>query len=198
MNGEFSTSKARKKYLSIMLEIEGRIQSIKDILNGNCRTTYLQTNIEFVALQLRQIFELIAFSSLVGHKQPYAAINTNISNLWRAKHILSKIENINPVFYPKPVIGVVNGKFKVVTGGYLTRKQLEKYYDLTSGFIHAENPFSYPKRSQKFYAKVPDIVKRIELLLDRHIVNFPSSESLYVFRVVENSTPLIRAYYLTK
>lgn len=198
MNGEFSKSRSRRKYLLTLQEINMRLESITDVLDKNCRTTYEQTNIEFVALQLRKIFELIVFSSMISHKQPYAVINPTMNQHWRAKKILSKIEAINPKFYPKPVSGVQNKKWKVVKGGYLTRKQLERYYDLSSGFIHAKNPFSLKKQSDSFYQNVPLIVQKIQLLLEQHIVTFPMGETLYIYRGSDSSGDFTRAIYLTK
>ena len=59
------------RYLRNMQIIKWRMKAIKDIRMNKCHTTYPATNVEFCALQIRKILELIAFSSLISDLDVY-------------------------------------------------------------------------------------------------------------------------------
>jgi hypothetical protein len=50
-------------YVKCMEEIKRRQFAIDEILGGNKATSFKYTNIEFIALQFRKIFELIILAS---------------------------------------------------------------------------------------------------------------------------------------
>lgn len=66
------------RYLRNMQIIKWRIRAIKDIRTRKCHTTYPATNIEFCALQIRKILELIALSSLISDLDVYRKKFNNI------------------------------------------------------------------------------------------------------------------------
>jgi hypothetical protein len=154
-----------------MSEIEKRLDVINGFTNKEINALYLQTTIESEALQLRKILELIAYASLITHKEDYKKIQDNITRLWRAKNIINQIEKLNPEFYPIPTSGLKNGKWNTLRGKFLTKKQFEYLYDECGKILHAKNPFSkLPQKSIAFHKKVPEYVFRIEKLLCQHRV----------------------------
>lgn len=178
-------SRIRKKYLWIMWEIDRRLKVLKALENGNADVLYLKAKVESEALQLRKILELIAFSSLVAHYEKYKEVRSEMDKDWHAKRIISKIELINPNFYPIPTRGCIEGWWHDVRGGYLTKKQFQTAYDLCGDMLHARNPFAKLNRSAIAFGKrVPDYIARIEKLLEQHRVILP--DNLGVIHVQSN------------
>lgn len=175
-------SRVRRKYLDLMWEAEKRLEVLNGFINKEISSLYLQTTIESEALQLRKVLELIAYASLVAHKEEYENVRNDISKDWHGSRILRKIEQLNPSFYPVPTNGVKNGKWKKLKGGFLTRKQFETLYDKCGNVLHSKNPFSkVSQRSLAFHKKVPDYVARIEKLLTEHTVKLVGGgDSIYV------------------
>ncbi|AVV35309.1 hypothetical protein C8233_01585 [Halomonas sp. SF2003] len=158
--------------------------------------TYLQVVIESEALQLRKILELLAYSSLVSHQDAYYKIRKNMASDWHAARILKNVAKINSEYYPVPVDGVKNGKWKKVRGGFLTKKQFMVLYDKCSDILHAENPFNKTKNSISFHDKVPHYIERIENLISEHYVKLAGDGYIHV--IVSPSTKgEITVRYLT-
>jgi hypothetical protein len=53
-------------YVRCMEEVKRRLHAIDEILVGSKTTSYKYTNVEFVALQFRKIFELIILATLAS------------------------------------------------------------------------------------------------------------------------------------
>jgi hypothetical protein len=169
-------SRARKKYLSLMWEIEKRLEVLKALISGEADVIYLKAQIETEALQLRKVLELIAYSSLVCHQEQYRAIREDIAKDWHAKRIVNKIKTINPRFYPIPTKGCFDGYWKDVKSGFLTLKQFQVAYDSCGDILHIKNPFSKVNKSATaFHKRVPEYIDRIEKLLSQHRVYLPDN-----------------------
>ena len=74
-------------YLSNMQKIKWRFNAISDIGSKKRTTTYNHTNIEFCALQIRKILELIAFSSLISDADIYKEKLEKVERMWNAEII---------------------------------------------------------------------------------------------------------------
>lgn len=167
-----------------MREAEKRLEVLNAFINKETNAVYLQTTIESEALQLRKLLELIAYASLVAHKDAYKSVRKDIDKDWHAKRILRKIESLNPNFDPIPTNGVSNGKWNTPRGGYLTRKQFETLYDKCGKILHSKNPFSNtPQHLLSFHKKMPNHVARIQKLLSEHRVRLASSNEMIHVRV---------------
>jgi len=193
------SSKARRKYLRLMWEVEKRLEVLNGFISGEIDSLYLLATIESEALQLRKILELIAFASLVTHKEAYESVRKDILKDWHAKRIMRKVENLNPDFYPIPTVGVRNGKWQNLRGGFLTRKQFESLYDRCGNILHAKNPFSkVSQHTLSFHNSVPDYVARIEMLLRDHRVRLIGARDEIRVSVPFFSQERIKIWFLTK
>ena len=159
-----------------MWEIEKRLEVLKALNSGEAHVIYLKAQIETEALQLRKVLELIAYSSLVCHKEQYRALREDIAKDWHAKRIVNKIKTINPRFYPIPTKGYFDGSWKDVNSGFLTLKQFQVAYDSCGDILHIKNPFSKVNKSATaFHKRVPEYIGRIEKLLNQHRVYLPDN-----------------------
>lgn len=189
---------ARKKYLGLMWEADKRLEVLNGFVNKEIHSLYLKATVESEALQIRKTLELIAYSSLIAHKDEYELIRNDISREWHATRILKKVESINPNFYPVPVYGASKHAWKLKRGGFLTKKQFITLYDRCGSILHAKNPFSTTsQRALSFHSKVPEYVSRITELLSEHTVKLAGvNRMLHVQVPVLQEEPL-RATFLS-
>lgn len=67
-----------QKYLQNLYDISKRMEVIGKHLSENFYTEYLITEVEFISLQFRKVFEHIALSSLVANKSEYSKVHAKI------------------------------------------------------------------------------------------------------------------------
>lgn len=173
----------RDRYAKLMWEARLRLEVVSDFLQGTASATYVQASIESMALQLRKLLELIAFSSLVSNRDAYEAVRSDIAKDWHANRILRRVESINPKFYPQPVDGFVGSKWKKVRSGFLTRLQFAELYDECGNILHVPNPLGRGRSSLVFQRKIPLYLCRLERLLSEHVVQLASSKELLWVKV---------------
>ena len=87
-------------YATCMEEIKKRTEAIRMIYDKKYSTPFPITNIEFMALQLRKILELIALGNLVANRKQYETVRKSFRTDWNAKPIIKTIKQINPNYFP--------------------------------------------------------------------------------------------------
>jgi hypothetical protein len=174
-----NNSQIRKKYLRLMWEVNKRLEVLKSLASEGINVLYPQVTIETEALQLRKVLELIAYSSLIAHKDLYQSARNDIGKDWHAKRIIKKVSSINPDFYPVPTKGFYDGKWNDLRGRFLTIKQFENLYDACGDMLHVKNPFSKISKSVfAFHKRVPKYIEKLEILLDEHRLALPENMGL--------------------
>lgn len=192
------TSTNRRKYLTLMSEIDRRLEVLRDFQSGTASTTYLQTNIESQALQLRKILELIAYASLLPNRKAYENARNDIQKDWHASRILRKIEALNPNFYPVPVSLTRGGEWKRKYNGFLTKNQFIVLYDRCGQVLHAKNPFSrVSQRSLAFEKHISEYASRIETLLSEHLIRLSTSHDWLYVKCPDNDAKQYYAAWLS-
>ena len=165
-----------QRYLASMNELSLRIDIVQSILKGFKTTGHSGADIEFIALQIRKILELIALASICVNLKSYAKARKSFSKDWKAKEILKIIERENPYFYPEPGIQKIDLKTRKVVeivmleeGSYLSRSEFESLYDKCCEYLHAKNPYDENKLE---YTNIKDYFtnkfERIKKLLNHH------------------------------
>lgn len=166
-------------YCDCMQQIRGRLQLIDGFITGNVSMQIQVADVEFQCLQFRKIFELIAFSSLAANRVEYAKLRPSFAKEWRARDILTRLEEIHPSFYPRPY-EKVDGSAVAVTSGFLTKEDLADAYDECSGAIHAFNPYSEGKLNANLTVECfREWFNRIASLLALHLINIAFTDHAY-------------------
>jgi hypothetical protein len=93
------------RYAALMEELKLRMDLITRLLSGKDKLPISPTY-EMIALQFRKMLELIAFGSLIANKKAYEAVHRRFAEEWNANRLLKQLENVNPSFYPVPVVQV--------------------------------------------------------------------------------------------
>jgi hypothetical protein len=174
-------------YIKCMEEIKRRLCAIDDILSGKVKTSFNYTNIEFVALQFRKIFELIVLATLASHEHYFEGLTRKLSKEWQVSKVVAIVSERNPDFFPKPIIREKSVEQEVidnwidVTEGFLTLDELIQAHGHIGGLMHADNPLRESARLEELEAQFPIWRARLVRLLNDHLIKFPDDRTvLYV------------------
>ena len=174
-----------RRYLRNMQIVKWRIKAIKDIRTNKCHTTYMSTNIEFCALQIRKILELIALSALISDVDVYREKLNKIEDMWNARLILQDIERVHPDFYPHPIDIPHDDKFRWDDKSlpYLTKEQLIIIYKKCGKILHEDSAFKDDKNMNSTYQEadkeINTWVNLIMNLLNTHVVHLYNQKDLF-------------------
>ena len=184
------------RYLRNMQIIKWRIRAIKDIRTNKCHTTYSATNVEFCALQIRKILELIALSSLISDLDVYREQLNDIEKKWNARLILQDIERIHPNFYPVPIEIDPDNKYRWLDKKtpYLTKEQFVSIYKKCGKILHEDSVFKDDKDMDSTYNQADEQINNWVLLimnlLNTHTVHLYNKKDLfYITMGGENDRP---------
>jgi hypothetical protein len=170
-----------------MEEIKRRQMAIDEILGGAKTTSFRYTNVEFVALQFRKIFELVIMATLASNIHFFEGLVRKLSKEWEVAKIVAIVGQKNPAFYPHPIDRVpsdvpgTKDKMVDVTSGFLTLDELKSAHGKIGALMHARNPYREMELVDQVEAHFYDWRSKIVRLLNNHIVRFPDNETfLYV------------------
>jgi len=183
------------RYRSGLMEIKRRMRVIDQIGKGELNIIYPATSVETAALQFRKVVELIAFSSLIAHKELYSETYEKFATHWNARLILQDLERINPNFYPEPILQVPSKREGIMhdlverPNDYLTKAQLISLYEECGGLMHAENPYGKKIDYDAFAAKTKNWRNRIVNLLNTHVVRLVDENQFWLFQMGTDKIP---------
>ena len=189
------------KYQNCMNEIVRRDLAIREILNENLTTSYPITNIEFMALQLRKILELIALANLVANIEQYEKARKSFMRDWNPKRIIDQISSLNDKFYPISIIRETdeNGdyKWKEKQEGILTKEDYFNCLNFTSELLHAKNPFSLSLKTtiEEYKISIFNYISKIAALLNEHIIYLVNGDILNCIMRSENTNKAHAIYF---
>ncbi|HXM22642.1 MAG TPA: hypothetical protein VN948_15400 [Terriglobales bacterium] len=179
-----------KKYCELMEEIKLRINVVEFFISGKGHALYEPPTLESTTLQLRKILELIAFGSLVANRDAYSEVYAKVSKSWNAGDLLRELEEINPDFYPVPVIQVSSkppGLFmehrKREPVDYLTKNDFREVYGRCGVMAHAANPYGKGIDYGYFKRQLPVWRKQIVNLLNGHEIHLLNDPGMYTIHM---------------
>jgi hypothetical protein len=171
-------------YSKCMEEIKRRQRAIDDILSGNQTTSFRYTNVEFVCLQFRKIFELIILASLASHSHMFEGLTRKLSKEWQIGKIIDLVKRRNAAFYPRPINRLpsdkpgVKDEWTEVATGFLTVEKLIAAHGLIGNIMHANNPYKEEFLLDGIEREFPTWREEVIRLLNNHLVEFPDDNSL--------------------
>lgn len=184
---------AIQKYCSLMEESKLRLNIVSAYEAGAFSVIYRATTIESIYLQFRKILELIALGSLAANEKLCRQIYPNLGTFWNAKRILADIEQINPQFYPQPIIEQLNPQghphAKAVwlrkPSGYLTKQDFLDLYQKCGAIAHASNPYGSQINYAAYEKRILHWKQQIVGLLNSHTVRLVGDQNLYLIHMSE-------------
>lgn len=177
----------RVSYCKCMEEIKRRQRAIDDMLDGKRTTSFSYTNIEFVCLQFRKIFELVVLATFASHKHLFEGLTRKLSKEWQIGKVISIVSKKNPSFYPQPIDRVpsekpgIKDEWKKVDSDFLKLEELIAAHGLIGNLMHANNPYREALLLEDIEKQFPEWREKLIRLLNHHLISFPGGKSiLYV------------------
>ena len=174
-------------YIKCMEEIKRRQFAIDEVMNGEKTTSFKYTNIEFIALQFRKIFELVVLSTLASHQHLFEGLARKLAKEWQVTKVVAIVRSKNPLFYPEPIDRVpavkqgVTDEWKPITSSFLTLDELNEAHGRIGGLMHANNPYREEVLLTEMESNFPIWREKTIRLLNHHLIRFPDDETvLYV------------------
>lgn len=162
-------------YKDCMVEIKGRISEI-DMFLSEWRHESIanEFSCEAVALQLRKVYELVAFAAMSADIEKYKAVKPSFREDWNFAEITKRIQRFNSNFLPKPVLRRpssdprVNWHLEDHPHALLNREELCFRHGQLNVLLHARNPFSEKLDVVSWLRKLDTWTREIASLLSQH------------------------------
>lgn len=184
-------------YLACMEEIKVRID-IVNMLIAKEHPLSDQLVREFGLLQLRLIFELVAFGCLC-----LSSTHVDIGDLatkWNANDVMKKLEELNPHFFPiaSTFETLPNGGFQsaAIEPSPMTKRTFLSLYGRFGDTLHrgtlrklmaSARPGTDPQ-PQVNLAEVRSAVKSLVALLDIHRISSHNMKTVYLVKMINDPT----------
>jgi hypothetical protein len=177
------------KYCGLMEEVKLRVNVIDFFISGKGHALYPPPTLESACLQLRKILELVAFGSLVANKDVYTAVYANFSKKWDAGDLLKELRQVNPDFYPLPIIEVPSKHPPAVVDlekrerDVLAELDFVEVYGRCGVMAHAANPYGKGIDYAYYQQKLPIWRTQVVNLLDSHEIRLVDAPGFYLIHM---------------
>jgi len=172
-------------YVVEMEQIKKRTEIVNGLLKGKINNIYALTTLESAVLQTRMILESIAMATLVVNKEQYSKVRSTFESDWRANRILQQIKEINPKFYPIPIVEFLSEdpkfkrKWENKKSGFLSEDQFEEVYNTLGSWLHSQNPFGTKRDIRQMESFVSKTITEIMELLNSHLISLPFEDDIF-------------------
>jgi hypothetical protein len=189
-----------EKYCNLMEEIKRRIAVVDFFISGQGTALFQPPTLESASLQLRKVLELIAFGSLVANADAYTAVHSKVSKGWHAADLLHELEEVNPDFYPVPVVEVPSIVPAVVHQlqkrqlDYLAKDYFGEVYGRCGVMAHAANPYGKGIDYGYYLKMLPEWRIQIVNLLNNHEIHRLNRPGMYVIHMKEQQDDKVHWY----
>lgn len=156
-----------------MDEARQRLEALKDAVEAH-ESWVPRILREFCYLQIRMLCEQIAVGCLIAHGE---ITNKRTLKNWSIPDVIRAMEEINPDFYPKPVVFGPNNQVNQRKDGrpYLSKAALVALWQTSGNYLHRGSAFNVMRED----ASGPDVdldriiadVAKIKNLLEQHIIS---------------------------
>ena len=163
-----------------MQEIKHRTAICTDALKPYWATKAISIpNCELACLQLRKMYELVAFAALSANKSKYQMLRAKFEKDWRLVEILRIIERFNPGFLPVAFTDVEGVIIDSATD-YFDIPKLSKWHSDFNTILHAKNPYKKETDYVALLEKCGTHLNRFVSIMNRHKVNVVKDEVFYL------------------
>jgi hypothetical protein len=169
-----------QKYLECMEEVKRRTVIVRDVLTPHWNSEPVSVpNVELACLQLRKMYELVAFASLAAQKPRYQEIRKRFEKDWRLPDIIRTIDRINPGFLPV-AFSDINGQIVEHEEQRFTPEQFIRWHAEFGSILHAFNPYRPTPNYAEICRTCEMHFERFVKTMNRHKVNVVKDEVFYL------------------
>jgi hypothetical protein len=182
-----------------MKEIKDRVDFLNKFMASSDQFPF-PIKIETAGLQLRKIFELIAFASLSANRDRYATVYTDFSKHWEAAKLVKNLKNVNQNYYPEPVIEVpidhpiAKHKLEKRDGDSLTEEELVEAHGRCGALMHASNPYKKAINYEYYKTMIPKWLARTMHLLNNHTIHLVNDPGMWQVHMHEHGHNEVKWY----
>ena len=189
-------------YANCMGQIKARIALVDQFL-AEWRSQSVATDLacELAALQLRKIYELIAFSAMSADLQKYSAVKGAFARDRNFAEIIARLSKLNPDFLPKPILRVssqemgVNWHMEERPEAALSKDDLLYRHGFLGKFLHASNPFGAGNNPSAALLRFDTWVREIAALLSQHRYVVGPNQEGYIIELHGHDEDVTAHYY---
>lgn len=180
------TEEKRKEIIELYCsEMEIIKLRTNQVLGATKKIGFLQSAVEYKALQLRKIIEQVILASLVANAEEYKNYYKRLDKDWNVRLISQDLYRINNDFFPQKVIDDhANHKIDNDPSGLICKELINTHAKLGK-YLHAHNPFSQEWDYNKMNAYLDEECVKIAQHLNTHIIR-PYGADAFIFVVMKS------------
>jgi len=188
-----------ERYLFCMQEIKGRYRStVSEFSNFEASDSQFVQHIEFAALQLRKMIEVIGFACMTADLEQYQSVRPAFVKDWNFSDIMKRLRNLNPRCVPIPIL-LIGQTDQPKNYHLLANEQASQTVDILieshgrlGTLMHADNPFGNRPNYDDEYRNLVKLSFDIKELVWRHIYLQAENKGGYIVEMGNVSDDEVR------
>jgi hypothetical protein len=176
----------RKRYSEVLEEMSVRLRGAREYLDGEPTVA----TVEYAALQLRKVLELIIMASLVTNRIAVEGIGQALAraDADRARKLARKA---NPHYWPKATQVSGNTFSPMPEGQVLAESEWGRAFGRVSDLLHAGNPYAPAIDIATEHAELSDIERRLTGLLTKHLMVVAGANHMLLGQISDDDVSVI-------
>jgi hypothetical protein len=167
-----------EKYEAVLTDIGERLRLVRQLLEQPV------IRIEWIAIELRIVLELIVLGSLVTNR---SAIS-KVSSVFKVKEVSEArklVATVNVDYWPTPFERGPDGEDGGLSGqpvgsGFLKEDEWGREYGFLSDLVHAEHPYENSRDRASEGEALRSLFYRIAILLRQHMIVLAGNQDAYI------------------
>jgi hypothetical protein len=167
-----------QKYETVLTEIGERLRLARQLLDQPV------AQVEWIAVELRLVLELIVPGSLVTNRSAIATV----SSVFKVKEVAEArklVRQVNPDYWPRAIEsgprdndGALTGR--PFEGDFLRESEWGREYGFLSELVHALHPYSDPRDQVSDVERLRALFYRTAILLRQHAIVLAGNRDAYL------------------
>ncbi len=177
----------RKRYSSVLEEMAHRLRGAQEHLDAEPTIA----TVEYAALQLRKVLELIVMASLVTNRVAVEGISQALARA-DAPQARKLARKANAYYWPKATEIKNDGSLGPVPDDHvLSENEWGRAFGRVSDLLHADNPYARPIDIPTEHAALADIERRLTGLLAQHLMLLVGANHMLMGQISDNEVAVI-------
>jgi hypothetical protein len=178
----------RARYSEVLKEMGTRARGAHEYLEVSPPTL---ATVEYAALQLRMVLELIVMASLATNRVAVEEITAALErkNVDDARKLA---RNANPHYWPRAVVPTGDASLEGRSAEeVLAEDEWGRAYGKVSELLHARNPFAPPLDVAQAHEYLHDLLPKVRNLLSMHVMLMAGANHLLVGQITDDEVAVI-------
>jgi hypothetical protein len=181
------TPEDRARYSKVLEDMAHRLRGAREHLDAEPTVA----TVEYAALQLRKVLELIMMASLVTNRVAIEGISQALArtDTDQARKLARKA---NPHYWPRAAEVKNDGSFGPVPDDQvLAESEWGRAFGRVSDLLHADNPYAAPVNYSAQRVALADIERRLSGLLSQHLMLMAGANHMIMGQILEEEVAVI-------